>query len=676
MEKNAQNGDDQENEKEKEKKLVNLSLIPYWFLAVLRFGLCLTPQTGYIHPDEYFQSLEVLNGDIFSVTSNRPWEFNSTFPIRSITLHYVLAGIPLIFFKNISPFISLWFDVNPINPYSLIAIPRFTYCLFSFTTDICMYKICYLYGQNYRTRLLTLASSYVMLVYATRSFSNTIEMALMSLLVYLVADSMANSDQIIYQDEYLRECYNHSNNIKDRVRFHRMRLALPWHTLSNVFFIATLTTVGMFNRPTFVVFAFPPVFFWLLRGMGSKFIGMTDFNMRVLALMICALPSFFVMVILDSMYFGYLTLDEIVHWKVNIWRDFVLTPYNFIKYNMNSDNLAQHGIHPRITHILVNIPLLYNILGLAGIYSFLHLIYRGAMKRWSSLPRVQSIIGLMTTSFVVPVVILSIFPHQEPRFLIGCTLPIVFLYSQKIRNVTEHQVITKQENGYTAFMKKDIKLDIKDYILALWYIINIVLTLFFGYIHQAGISPLINHLYKELEAKPRLTHMHVITSHIYPLPVSFLQMRFGKSAQYYTKTGSRYQRSKDFFTYELGSSISMDVVVENIKAILNRSENLWNEKRLKYRIYYVAPSSLMNDFQAAAFNQNLTQLVDTMFYPHLSVEALPKFEVYSVQKCNDHGNEQTCHLEDNLKFSLELPLKYLSSLAHQFSLTVYKIKNV
>lgn len=41
---------------------VNLSLIPYWFLVALRIALTLVPQTGYIHPDEYFQSIEVLNG--------------------------------------------------------------------------------------------------------------------------------------------------------------------------------------------------------------------------------------------------------------------------------------------------------------------------------------------------------------------------------------------------------------------------------------------------------------------------------------------------------------------------------------------------------------------------------------------------------------------------------------
>lgn len=42
---------------------IKLNLAPYWLLAVLRFALTLLPQTGYVHPDEYFQSIEVVAGE-------------------------------------------------------------------------------------------------------------------------------------------------------------------------------------------------------------------------------------------------------------------------------------------------------------------------------------------------------------------------------------------------------------------------------------------------------------------------------------------------------------------------------------------------------------------------------------------------------------------------------------
>lgn len=37
---------------------------PYWMLVFLRIATVFVPQTGYIHPDEYFQSIEVLAGKI------------------------------------------------------------------------------------------------------------------------------------------------------------------------------------------------------------------------------------------------------------------------------------------------------------------------------------------------------------------------------------------------------------------------------------------------------------------------------------------------------------------------------------------------------------------------------------------------------------------------------------
>ena len=40
----------------------HLSLVPYWFLVALRIFIAILPQNGYIHPDEYFQSLEVVAG--------------------------------------------------------------------------------------------------------------------------------------------------------------------------------------------------------------------------------------------------------------------------------------------------------------------------------------------------------------------------------------------------------------------------------------------------------------------------------------------------------------------------------------------------------------------------------------------------------------------------------------
>lgn len=36
--------------------------LSYWVLVCVRFLLTITPQRGYIHPDEFFQNVEVIAG--------------------------------------------------------------------------------------------------------------------------------------------------------------------------------------------------------------------------------------------------------------------------------------------------------------------------------------------------------------------------------------------------------------------------------------------------------------------------------------------------------------------------------------------------------------------------------------------------------------------------------------
>ena len=63
-----------------------------------------------------------------------------------------------------------------IGPYLIGFIPRFVMLLLSFISDYTTYQICILFKANFNQCLTTLASSYVMLIYSTRTFSNSIEM--------------------------------------------------------------------------------------------------------------------------------------------------------------------------------------------------------------------------------------------------------------------------------------------------------------------------------------------------------------------------------------------------------------------------------------------------------------------------------------------------------------------
>ena len=67
----------------------------YWIFLFIRIFLVFFGPSGYIHPDEYFQTVEVITGDVFGTRTTRTWEFNTSSPLRSITLNMVVFGVPL-----------------------------------------------------------------------------------------------------------------------------------------------------------------------------------------------------------------------------------------------------------------------------------------------------------------------------------------------------------------------------------------------------------------------------------------------------------------------------------------------------------------------------------------------------------------------------------------------------
>lgn len=181
--------------------------------------------------------------------------------------------------------------------------------------------------------------------------------------------------QVIAETNRLYECYDAAKTGIERAKYYKLRASLPLHSLNHCYILATLTIVGIFNRPTFVAFAFPPIFFWLQRGLGTRSIGFLDFHIRIVTFILCSIPAAISFIIIDSFYFGYLTVGEIVQLEISI-NNFVVTPLNFIKYNAITKNLEQHGLHPRLLHFLINIPLLFNVLGIIGLFLSAKIIFR------------------------------------------------------------------------------------------------------------------------------------------------------------------------------------------------------------------------------------------------------------------------------------------------------------
>ncbi|XP_076250424.1 phosphatidylinositol glycan anchor biosynthesis class Z isoform X2 [Rhynchophorus ferrugineus] len=406
-------------------------------LAALRIFLIFLPQNGYIHPDEYFQSVDVLAAKIFGVEHSPAWEFNTTFPIRGMTIPYFTTGMCFFFLRDINDLAMEYLSLNVVSPYFLLVMPRFIMGLFSFTVDYCLYKICYNNNEKYKTRLIVLGSSYVLLVYSTRTFSNSIELILFSLLLLFVCESQTFSNELVRKQEYIDYRYKNSESLVEKVKFHKLRLYLVPDTYRNGLIIASIVIFGIFNRPTFIGFAVIPIFFWIYRGTGTKRVSVTQFHTRILFFAFCSLPAFILNVIIDSFYYGYLTWGEIGMLDVSI-DNFVVTPLNFLKYNVLSTNLEKHGLHPRYLHFLINVPLLFNILGALALFKIGEYYYLIIQGKLNLLPSVKSIKMVMIMSFISPILMLSVFPHQEPRFIIPVILPLVYLHEKAADKLYSH----------------------------------------------------------------------------------------------------------------------------------------------------------------------------------------------------------------------------------------------
>ena len=108
---------------------------------------------------------------------NNEWKIAPLDCAISWNFCYKMKIMNLIFFFShldyVFNFVTGW---TIIGPYLIGFIPRFVMLLLSFISDYTTYQICILYKANFNQCLTTLASSYVMLIYSTRTFSNSIEM--------------------------------------------------------------------------------------------------------------------------------------------------------------------------------------------------------------------------------------------------------------------------------------------------------------------------------------------------------------------------------------------------------------------------------------------------------------------------------------------------------------------
>ena len=113
--------------------------------------------------------------------------------------------------------------------------------------------------------------------------------------------------------------------------------------------LAVLCVIGTFTRVTFVAFALPIGWQTLRQVLLPTLIRLrtSPWHNRALTLLLPALTAALIslaVIFTDTYYFR------------GDFSTLVVTPLNFLSYNLSPKNLAEHGIHPRWLHLFVNLP--------------------------------------------------------------------------------------------------------------------------------------------------------------------------------------------------------------------------------------------------------------------------------------------------------------------------------
>ncbi|CUS24140.1 LAQU0S14e01024g1_1 [Lachancea quebecensis] len=364
-----------------------------WHVLGYLFGLIFALEPSYIHPDEHFQSLEIMMIKVMGIKGTIPWEFELENAARSFIPLYVTYG-PLLYLNkyifHLSSGIALMYMVRLQN-----------YIVFTYLSKLALQFLLDTKLDRKKASFY-ISTSYIVWVYQTHSFSNSLESVILLLVLSLF--------RILIKDASGRS-FNH---------------------YKACVVLGMLVALGIFNRITFIAFILLPCIptFRLFYSKHFKSLFVSGLSFA---------SSCFLFVYLDKTIYGS--------------DDWCVTPLNNLLYNLQDANLTQHGLHPRYTHLLVNLP---QMLGPIVVFFF-------SKKQKINLALLSCISGLL---------LLSLFRHQELRFLIP--LFPLFCISIDLANLTTFP--------YPKLIAKT------------WVAFNIVFGIVMGSFHQRGVITAIQKL--------------------------------------------------------------------------------------------------------------------------------------------------------------------------------------
>ncbi|KAI4107581.1 MAG: hypothetical protein L6R37_001541 [Teloschistes peruensis] len=263
--------------------------------------------------------------------------------------------------------------------------------------------------QRRTSAMVLVASSYVTWTYQTHTFSNAVE-------TLVVLWSIVMIQRIL------------DNRVGSNTRNAKHRSSLLSSAL-----LGSLIAFGVFNRITFPAFLLPPFVYLLPHFIQKPFCLFATASTFLLTSCLA--------ITIDTSFYNPPGSSIVQLLRTNP----IITPLNSIHYNASAANLSLHGLHPPYQHLVASLPLL---LGPA-----LLLLYQIRKPTLSILSAFSA------------TVLLSLIPHQEPRFL----LPAVPL------------VLCSVYLPSSAVSKR--------YWFGTWIVFNAVLGVLMGIYHQGGVVP-------------------------------------------------------------------------------------------------------------------------------------------------------------------------------------------
>lgn len=375
----------------------------YGFLIFLRIILSLSP--SYIHPDEWFQSGEALLGHLLQVNTLKTWEFQPLFPCRSMASIY-LFNLPLVLA------IKLRLLDQSSSGHAFFAVQRCTFLFLSFVPDLCIarYFGSSLLKRQKQAALLIYAGSGAVLSFNCRPFSNNVESTILFLCITIVWQLTLQGKDAIRKTKT-------SDLVSSDISSWLIKSAA----------LGILGAAGFFSRFTFAIFAFPVVLQFLRVTKKKAALHTIPFFQWLRLLLPGILSSIIasaIHVFFDTYFYSQIQEDEPRTSRGMQKVPFV--PLNALRYNLQPSNLAEHGIHPRWLHAVVNAPMILGVVPyvslLVRIPEYLGFSKKHKLKDGSS--RLEKLL-IQTTAFSI--IVLSIQAHQEPRFLLPLIAPASLL---------------------------------------------------------------------------------------------------------------------------------------------------------------------------------------------------------------------------------------------------------